>query len=1826
MVQGAGQDLGSEWLQQLGEKGIEKSKEWQKQAAEVVEPTTPEDPWYTRAGQKVGEVVGGIAPVVAGTVVAPEAVAPALLGGTLFSGAMGSMAQRADEKGQDFEAMPALPAAGLETATNYLTLGSLGPLKNTLKNSFLKEFSAEGAGKYIDDLVKAEGYTAAEKAVGSSLGNIAKETGLNAAGISLGNVASSIIERAQAGDDLTSDNALDEYWSGIESGLIGGGMFGPVQGMARKGAKEAAVERAGAEMREAAPHPREGEETVGEAPPETPPEPTPPNEEGAQFPPPEGVNWYDQLGLNNRSKTYHQLKQLDFENPEDHPHIKELIDKHSGYTDSASVENLYKHLEGVDTTAAEEQKRGFGEKLGYDTGTIYTDNLGRRGQFLSARQNADMAEPVKTGDTPKVLEALRKSQNPVTRWLAHKARNLPNLRIWEDDAAIRDLEKRDRYRPGSVGGYYNGADYGIRIASKNNASEHVVAHELMHANVYHAIRNPTAPQRPSVNALHTLFDTVKGHPLLQAQIPGRTRGGKEYGIKNVDEFVSEGLSNPEFQYKLSRIKYENTTAWGKFTSAVANLLGLKKDNAFMELMTHTENLMPKKGVTQTPFKKIIASRLPEEVSRADQIKETTKLDVGRGPQPVIRQEGEGAPIRGEGVREGRPEGRALEKEIEVEGVKRPTTDSTGAPIHTTAEGVENFWKNFKDTKAVDEAGRPVVVYHGTDKDFSVFRGGRADFGIHLGTEGQANERLSRKGAESARMIAAYLNIKNPLRLDDPGVWDKHEIKWQLGAKFPEDVATIKELQNFGSIKKYLKSKGYDGIVYKNRGEIPGLAEKEAAKDWDATIEMRQNPKYWEDSYIALDSKQIKSATDNVGKFDTTKPEIQAAQAIEPPTAAQPRTERRPAQTSEPTPPRRDTEETDPDAGYAVSRGVVKTKAADSRNIIQKMKDWYHEQNENVYGAQIRVRAHLVSRYAPWTDALKNKEWADQEGKLRADYMGSKYQQIFNTVRTGYDQGVGVVGPDGTVVIRPEDRLALGKIMDRVDGLKQFKNSREVVGFVLRALRGETLMQEDEAAREHIADLRESANKAEAASEKATNRNDIIKEQRRADALRAEATRLEAVHGKVEGAGREKRITREDVRRARALLARHADVKDIVNDVHDLNRSLVDLWEQAELISKETADKWRDNPAYVPLYKSEEDLLTDPSKYVNMLGKGTKSVAEIDKLLGGVHDVNIFENLQKHYAFMTMGAAQNLLRMNASHQLTTIGAMKKISKADAANNPLAVMFKQHDENGKAVEQYYEANDPLTFEAFQAAQPLVHPLFTKILRPTTSFFRKVTLMNPVFWFKQLVRDPIHASLVADTGIITPFHSAAAMAKILAGKSDTYKKLQREGVVGAIEQFKDAKQFAESFGKERGRIGKALDKLEHIHESSDAATRVVVYDSAYARAKKRGMSDEKAHTYATNQAREVINFSNMGKSQAMQVIRASVPFFSATMNSLDVVARAATGHGLSPAEKAKAKQLFYTRALGLATLSVGYALTMQDDKDYQKLQNTNDWMKNYLFPNPLEKGTFIKVPIPFEIGYFTKVLPELWVRMASGTLTTKEAGRAAREGFLSTLPPVPLPLLLRTPLETIMNYDMFTGRPIERLGQENLPVEERGRREASEISKFISRDLGLSKAGLSPAKVEHLARGVMTELWGVTTLLSDAYLHKDNPRATRSLAESVPLAHGLFTKPDTDRLVNTFYEAEETAKQRRTAMSGDVKSGRLQEFKEALQDPKKRAMYAAAPGLRKIADSMASLRHRMDNINDNPKLTKEQKTAEIAKLKQNYNNLAARGATISNRLGLD
>ncbi len=47
-------------------------------------------------------------------------------------------------------------------------------------------------------------------------------------------------------------------------------------------------------------------------------------------------------------------------------------------------------------------------------------------------------------------------------------------------------------------------------------------------------------------------------------------------------------------------------------------------------------------------------------------------------------------------------------------------NSLGEPVAKTEEGVKNFNKWFKGSKVVDEQGSPIVVYHGTSKNFNAF--------------------------------------------------------------------------------------------------------------------------------------------------------------------------------------------------------------------------------------------------------------------------------------------------------------------------------------------------------------------------------------------------------------------------------------------------------------------------------------------------------------------------------------------------------------------------------------------------------------------------------------------------------------------------------------------------------------------------------------------------------------------------------------------------------------------------------------------------------------------------------------------------------------------------------------------------------------------------------------------------------------------------------------------------------------------------------------------------------------------------------------------------
>lgn len=58
--------------------------------------------------------------------------------------------------------------------------------------------------------------------------------------------------------------------------------------------------------------------------------------------------------------------------------------------------------------------------------------------------------------------------------------------------------------------------------------------------------------------------------------------------------------------------------------------------------------------------------------------------------------------------------------IDINGKQRTVYNSTGERIAKSAEALRNFYKWFGDSKVVDEQGRPLVVYHGTNAEFNTF--------------------------------------------------------------------------------------------------------------------------------------------------------------------------------------------------------------------------------------------------------------------------------------------------------------------------------------------------------------------------------------------------------------------------------------------------------------------------------------------------------------------------------------------------------------------------------------------------------------------------------------------------------------------------------------------------------------------------------------------------------------------------------------------------------------------------------------------------------------------------------------------------------------------------------------------------------------------------------------------------------------------------------------------------------------------------------------------------------------------------------------------------
>ena len=110
----------------------------------------------------------------------------------------------------------------------------------------------------------------------------------------------------------------------------------------------------------------------------------------------------------------------------------------------------------------------------------------------------------------------------------------------------------------TVAGLYDPKTDTITLNQDVDLKNHVLLHESMHAVTSHEIAKNT----PAAQQMRNLFESVKD------------RLDTAYGATNLDEFVAEAFSNPEFQAKLGRItaKGEKISMWSKFKNIVNNMV------------------------------------------------------------------------------------------------------------------------------------------------------------------------------------------------------------------------------------------------------------------------------------------------------------------------------------------------------------------------------------------------------------------------------------------------------------------------------------------------------------------------------------------------------------------------------------------------------------------------------------------------------------------------------------------------------------------------------------------------------------------------------------------------------------------------------------------------------------------------------------------------------------------------------------------------------------------------------------------------------------------------------------------------------------------------------------------------------------------------------------------------------------------------------------------------------------------------------------------------------------------------------------------------------
>jgi hypothetical protein len=626
------------------------------------------------------------------------------------------------------------------------------------------------------------------------------------------------------------------------------------------------------------------------------------------------------------------------------------------------------------------------------------------------------------------------------------------------------------------------------------------------------------------------------------------------------------------------------------------------------------------------------------------------------------------------------------------------------------------------------------------------------------------------------------------------------------------------------------------------------------------------------------------------------------------------------------------------------------------------------------------------------------------------------------------------------------------------------------------------------------------------------------------------------------------LTQEMLDEVTALVEKNKPLEKIFNEArteyNKYNRDLLDFVASTGALSKALVKKLVAEDDYIPFYRERKGVVELVIGNESPIRIG--SIADqpyLDKLVGGDTAIIDFMNssVQNTNMLVDMGM-RNLATKNAVMELVDLKAATLVKKADGTD---VVKFKVDGDDRYAIvatEKVMIGNKE--FETGVPADILVKgmegiptqmPFLFRVMAMPAQLLRKAITLSPLYMAKQLFRDSLAAPILSGADFVP------VLGVLREVRGAAKEKLEKRGIVGG-QYFRGTSEDLSMILREisDGQPGwmKALGRFEAMGMEADALTRRAQYNSYI----EQGLSEMEA----TLMALESMNFNKRGASPSVHVANALIPFFNAQIQGLNVMYKAMSGK-MPFNDQLRIREKMLQRGGMMAAATFAYAVMMEDDEAYKNATPDQKYGNWFIRLPGLDEP--VKVPVPFEIGYVFKAIPEALYNSMTTEHGGEEAVKAFKQILLQTIPggsSYGIPQAAKPLIEVGLGKSFYTGRDILSAREKELLPEQQYRVNTSEAAKLVG-----STLGISPIKIEALVSGY-TGTMGLAFLqaISLGVPAKETPeRAVRRLSE-YPILGGAFQPNDAGGIINSVYERMNEISQVKNTVNELLKDGKVQE----------------------------------------------------------------------------